>query len=60
MDVVGAVIPMIFFIKLKGDIYRYMTEVSHGQDYQKFREHSETEYKQARDYYEKLKVKRIT
>ena len=45
IKVTGSTSGLIFFMKLKADIYRYMTEFSIGKNYTEFKEHADTNYK---------------
>ena len=60
IPVIGAKIPLIFFMKLLGDIYRYITEISVATDFQEYRQKAENMYVTAREYYKMLTHERIT
>lgn len=60
IPVVGAKIPMIFFMKILGDIYRYITEISVATDYQDYKLKAENMYTTAREYYKMLTHERVS
>jgi len=45
IKVTGSTNGLIFFMKLKADIYRYMTEFAIGADFTHFKEEADTHYK---------------
>ena len=59
VDVAGAPTPFIFFLKLQGDIYRYMAEVSIAEEASKYKDLCEQKYVLARNHGERLTSQRI-
>lgn len=47
IEVTGSTSGLIFFMKLKADIYRYMTEFAIGIDFTHFKDEADTLYKKA-------------
>lgn len=59
IQITGSPVPLIFFNKLKADIFRYIAEVCIGEQANEYKEKAEQTYEEARMYYKLLTELRI-